>query len=117
MTMKLSLIMRRIKLWNSHGNKGSTIYKWARKIYRKNVSSDDDEDNDDIYLDSINLSAGSIDFSRKKAEFDVVVDKDVDVLDNVEFESEIYKTPEVEIKLAMFVKSLTKEHQRQKMPK
>lgn len=51
---------------------------YTLKIYRKNVSSDDDEDNDDIYLDSINLSAGSIDFSRKKAEFDVVVDKDVD---------------------------------------
>lgn len=59
----------------TNGDKERT---YTLKIYRKTVSSDDDEDNDDIYLDSINLSAGSIDFSRKKAEFDVVVDKDVD---------------------------------------
>ncbi len=48
---------------NEDGSKSRT---YTLKIYRKNVSSDDDEDNDDIYLDSINLSAGSIDFSRKK---------------------------------------------------
>ena len=64
-----------VTITNADNTKSRT---YTLKIYRKNVSSDDDEDNDDIYLDSINLSAGSIDFSRKKAEFDVVVDKDVD---------------------------------------
>ena len=59
----------------SNGDKERT---YTLKIYRKNVSSEDDEDNDDIYLEKIVLSEGSIDFSRKKASFDVVVDKDVD---------------------------------------
>ncbi|WP_294405851.1 N-acetylmuramoyl-L-alanine amidase family protein [uncultured Clostridium sp.] len=59
----------------TNGDKETT---YTLKIYRKTVSKDDDEDNDDIYLDSINLSDGSIDFSRKKAQFDVVVDKNVD---------------------------------------
>ena len=64
-----------VTISNEDGSKERT---YTLKIYRKNVSSEDDEDNDDIYLDSINLSEGSIDFSRKKASFDVVVDKDVD---------------------------------------
>lgn len=52
-----------VTITNADGTKERT---YTLKIYRKTVSSDDDEDNDDIYLDSINLSAGSIDFSRKK---------------------------------------------------
>lgn len=59
----------------SNGDKQRT---YTLKIYRKNVSSEDDEENDDIYLDKLTLSAGEIDFSRKKASFDVYVDKDVD---------------------------------------
>ena len=43
-----------------------------------------------------------------------LIDIDVSVLDNVEFQSELYKTPEVEVQMAMFVKSLTKEQERQK---
>lgn len=46
-----------------------------------------------------------------------LIDTDVSVLDNVEFESESYKTPEVEVQMAMFVKSLTKEQDRQKRGK
>ncbi|MBR6820788.1 MAG: hypothetical protein IKM55_01020 [Bacilli bacterium] len=38
-----------------------------------------------------------------------LVDKDVNVLDNVEFEPEVFQTPEVEVQMARFVKSLTKE--------
>lgn len=46
-----------------------------------------------------------------------LVDPNVDVLDNVEFESELYQTPEVEVPMAMFVKSLTKKQESQKRPK
>lgn len=38
-----------------------------------------------------------------------LLDRDVNVLDNVEFESELYKTPEVEVQMATFVKSLSKK--------
>lgn len=38
-----------------------------------------------------------------------LVDKDVNVLDNVEFEPEVFQTPELEVQMARFVKSLTKE--------
>lgn len=51
-----------VTITNADGTKERT---YTLKIYRKTVSSDDDEDNDDIYLDSINLSAGSIDFQEK----------------------------------------------------
>lgn len=43
-----------------------------------------------------------------------LVDKDVKVLDNVEFEPEEFTTPEVEVQVARFVKSLTKEQNRQR---
>jgi hypothetical protein len=43
-----------------------------------------------------------------------LVDRDVKVLDNVEFEAEAYQTPEVEVQMARFVKSLTKERDRQR---
>lgn len=41
-----------------------------------------------------------------------LLDSDINVMDNVEFESELYKTPEVEVPMAMFVKSLTKEREK-----
>lgn len=41
-----------------------------------------------------------------------LIDTEVNIMDNVEFESEIYQTPEVEVPVAMFVKSLTKEQER-----
>ena len=43
-----------------------------------------------------------------------LVDGEVNVQDNVEFESEVYKTPEVEVQMAMFVKSLTKKQRQGK---
>ena len=43
-----------------------------------------------------------------------VVDNQLSEFDNVEFESEVFNTTEVEMKMAMFVKSLTKEQERQK---
>ena len=43
-----------------------------------------------------------------------LVDGEVNVQDNVEFESELYKTPEVEVQMAMFVKSLTKKQRQGK---
>lgn len=46
-----------------------------------------------------------------------LVDKDVNVLDNVEFEPEVFQTPEVEVQMARFVKSLTKEQTQQRMNK
>jgi hypothetical protein len=46
-----------------------------------------------------------------------LLDANVNVSDNVEFECEMYKTPEVEVKMAMMVKSLTKERDRQRRPK
>lgn len=38
-----------------------------------------------------------------------VIDKNIKLLDNVEFEKEIFKTPEIEINIARFVKVLKKE--------
>lgn len=38
-----------------------------------------------------------------------VVDKNIKLSDNVEFEKEIFKTPETEINIARFVKLLKKE--------
>ena len=38
-----------------------------------------------------------------------LLDRDVNVLDNVEFEPELYKTPEVEVQMATLVKSLSKK--------
>ena len=38
-----------------------------------------------------------------------IMDKNIEVLDNVEFEKEIFKTPETEINIARFVKVLKKE--------
>lgn len=38
-----------------------------------------------------------------------VIDKDIKELDNVEFEKEYFKTPEIEINIARFVKLLKKE--------
>lgn len=46
-----------------------------------------------------------------------LVDKDVNVLDNVEFEPEVFQTPEVEVQMARFVKSLTKEQTQQRRNK
>lgn len=46
-----------------------------------------------------------------------LVDKDVSVSDNVEFEPELFQTPEVEVQMARFVKSLTKEQNRRKRNK
>ena len=46
-----------------------------------------------------------------------LLDANVNVSDNVEFECEMYKTPEVEVKMAMMVKSLTKERDRQRRQK
>lgn len=46
-----------------------------------------------------------------------LIDKDVDILDNVEFEPELFQTPEVEVQMARFVKSLTKEQNQRKMNK
>ena len=43
-----------------------------------------------------------------------VVDNRLSEFDNVEFEPEVFKTPDVEMKMAMFVKSLTKEQERQR---
>jgi hypothetical protein len=43
-----------------------------------------------------------------------LVDGEVNVQDNVEFESEVYKTQEVEVQMAMFVKSLTKKQKQGK---
>lgn len=63
-----------IEVTNSDGNEKT----FTLKIYRKHVAAEDDDDNDDIYLDKLTLSAGELDFSRKKASFDVYVDKDVD---------------------------------------
>ena len=40
-----------------------------------------------------------------------LLDRDVNVLDNVEFESELYKTPEVEVQMATLVKSLSKKQE------
>lgn len=44
-----------------------------------------------------------------------LVDGDVRVHDNVEFESELYRTPEVEVQMATFVKRLTKELKNQQI--
>lgn len=38
-----------------------------------------------------------------------IMDKNIEILDNVEFEKEIFKTPETEIYIARFVKVLKKE--------
>lgn len=38
-----------------------------------------------------------------------IVDKNIGLLDNVEFEKETFKTPEIEINIATFVKVLKKE--------
>ena len=46
-----------------------------------------------------------------------LIDPNVNVSDNVEFESEVFKTPEVEVKMAMLVKSLTKEQDKQRRQK
>ncbi len=46
-----------------------------------------------------------------------LVDPNVDVLDNVEFEPEVFQTPEVEVQMARFVKSLTKEQTQQRRNK
>ncbi len=46
-----------------------------------------------------------------------LIDKDVNVSDNVEFEPEAFQTPEVEVQMARFVKSLTKEQRNQRRPK
>ena len=46
-----------------------------------------------------------------------LVDKDVNVLDNVEFEPEVFQTPEVEVQMARFVKILTKEQTQQRRNK
>ena len=46
-----------------------------------------------------------------------LVDKDVNVLDYVEFEPEVFQTPEVEVQMARFVKSLTKEQTQQRRNK
>lgn len=46
-----------------------------------------------------------------------LVDTNISVSDNVEFESEVYQTPEVEVNMALFVKSLTKEHEKQRRQK
>lgn len=46
-----------------------------------------------------------------------LVDKDVNVLDNVEFEPEVFQTPEVKVQMARFVKSLTKEQTQQRRNK
>ncbi|MBE6146320.1 MAG: hypothetical protein E7171_06815 [Firmicutes bacterium] len=46
-----------------------------------------------------------------------LVDKNVNVLDNVEFEPEVFQTPEVEVQMARFVKSLTKEQTQQRRNK
>lgn len=43
-----------------------------------------------------------------------LIDKDVNVFDNVEFEAEEYKTPEVDIQVARLVKSLTKEQEQRR---
>ena len=37
-----------------------------------------------------------------------VIDKDLKVLDDVEFESEVHKTPEIEMHVARFVRTLKK---------
>ena len=47
----------------------------------------------------------------------VLLDKNVNVLDNVEFEPEVFQTPEVEVQMARFVKSLTKEQTQQRRNK
>ena len=46
-----------------------------------------------------------------------LVDTDIKLYDNVEFEPELYQTPEVEVHMARFVKSLTKEQTQRKMNK
>lgn len=46
-----------------------------------------------------------------------LVDTDIKLYDNVEFEPELYQTPEVEVQMARFVKSLTKEQTKRKMSK
>lgn len=46
-----------------------------------------------------------------------LVDTDIKLYDNVEFEPELYQTPEVEVQMARFVKSLTKEQTQRKMNK
>lgn len=46
-----------------------------------------------------------------------LVDTEINVSDNVEFEPELYQTPEVEVQMARFVKSLTKEQEQRKMNK
>ena len=38
-----------------------------------------------------------------------VVDKNIKLSDNVEFENEVFKTPEIEVNIARFVKVLKKE--------
>lgn len=43
-----------------------------------------------------------------------LLDKDLNVLDNVQFESENYVTDEVDVELARFVKVLRKEKSRSK---
>ena len=43
-----------------------------------------------------------------------VVDNCLSEFDNVEFEPEEFKTPEVKMKMAMFVKRLTKDQERQR---
>lgn len=46
-----------------------------------------------------------------------LVDTEINISDNVEFEPEVYQTPEVEVQMARFVKSLTKEQKQRKMNK
>ena len=87
---------RRYKVKVDLDNKGSSANKftinvtdkdgekeneYTLKIYRKSSSKDDDDDDDDyddIYLDDIVLSDGSIDFSKKKKSFDIEVPESVD---------------------------------------
>lgn len=67
-----------IKVKNKDGEKEN---EYTLKISRKGSSKDDDDDDDkydDIYLESITLSEGKIDFSKKKKSFDVEVPESVD---------------------------------------
>ena len=70
-----------IKVTNADGEKENS---YKLKVYRdgkKDKDDDDDDDDDkydDIYLDKISLSAGKIDFSKKKKSFDIEVGEDID---------------------------------------
>lgn len=58
--------------------KNKNYKKQYKVIVQRGSSSSSNNDNDDVYLDRIKLSEGSIDFSRSKTSYDIKVGESVD---------------------------------------